>query len=169
MLTRRFILAAAAATAASAALPTTIAASAPPAAAATPRNWYAIFWDEHVELWPGRSAEEAKLGWLTERTGAAACMAEGQEDCRCDFCAERDRIEDVSHHPEFEGREAITLMDYYEADYGVTCQSCGEPYAYKSDGGAIIDGQIYCEECAREVRLIAELEAEEAAEAAAHG
>ncbi len=166
MLTRRFVLAAAAATAAAAALPDSAATAL--VEASPPRIWYAILWDENAVMVPARSANNAILDWLEERTGRRACeTAEADEDCACEFCSERAQILDAYHEPSVDGREAVTRHDYYNAGFGVHCQACDEPYAYKDDGGAIIDGDIFCEDCACDRRRQAEIDAEIAAEDAA--
>lgn len=165
MPTRRFILAAAAASAAAAALPVVAPASPVQPAAAAPRTWYAILWDEHAEMRPAGSAEEAALDWLEEQTGRRACdTPQASEDCACDFCHERSQILDVYHEPSVDGREEVTKHDYYNAGFGVCCQGCDEPYAFREAGGAIIDGDIFCEDCASVERRQAEIDAQIAAE-----
>ncbi len=168
MLTRRFILAAAAASAAAAALPAGAVAPSPAPPMPPARTWYAILWDEHAVMRPAGSAEEAVLDWLEEQTGRRACETpEAGEDCACEFCNDRAQILDVYHEPSVDGREEVTKHDYYNAGFGVCCQGCDEPYAFKEQGGAIVDGDILCEDCADEVRRQAERDAEAAAEDAA--
>ncbi len=166
MLTRRFILAAAAATAAAAALPagaaTALVASPPP------RTWYAILWDENAVMVSAGSHDEAILNWLEDYTGLRTCKTgRADDDCDCEFCSSRAQIIDAYHDPSLDGREEVTQLDYFNAGFGVCCQGCEEPYAYKNNGGRIIDGTVFCDECATEERNRAEIEAELAAEDAA--
>lgn len=166
MLTRRFILAAAAATAAAAALPASAATAL--VEASPPRTWYAILWDENAVMVSAGSPEDAILNWLETHTGRRSCATgQADDDCDCEFCWSRAQIIDAYHDPSLDGHEEVTDLDYFNAGFGVCCQGCGEPYAYKDNGGSIIDGSIFCDECATEERKRAEIEAELAAEDAA--
>ncbi|MEX3008966.1 hypothetical protein [Hoeflea sp. TYP-13] len=96
-------------------------------------HWYAV------------GEQDSECGWK-------AIQAVSDDDAVAQYRQENDteahREVDAVFIKNWQGKDEIALEDWFYSGEGLTygCSCCGEP-ANEAFGGAVIDGDIYCEFC----------------------